>query len=204
MSLINQALRKAQRDRSPNRMASPAERTAAPESAYTPSNGMPPGLVLGLVAGIALLIGLVAGLLVVILQKDPAPIQQAISPATQAVAVQAITRAPAPAQTVTRKQPSVLEELRIARQAAEAKAAADAVAAEKAAAKPGQNIISWLSAATVSGIRLSDTGNKVILNNKSYVVGESVNYALGIKVLVIQEERVLFIDANGKKYMKQL
>jgi hypothetical protein len=204
MSLINQALRKAQRDRSPNRMASPAERTAAPESAYTPSNGMPPGLVLGLVAGIALLIGLVAGLLVVVLQKDPAPIQQAIAPATQAVAVEAITRATALTQTVTRKQPSVLEELRIARQAAEAKAAAEAVAAEKAAAKPGQNIISWLSAATVSGIRLSDTGNKVILNNKSYVAGESVNYALGIKVLVIQEERILFIDANGKKYMKQL
>jgi hypothetical protein len=38
----------------------------------------------------------------------------------------------------------------------------------------------------------------------SYSVGETVNLGLGLKVLIIQEKRILFIDPNGKKYLKQV
>ncbi len=109
----------------------------------------------------------------------------------------------------------MLNDLRIARVAAEAKAAADAtsakqveaakqLAATKAAAKPSQDIIQWLGKSKISGVRLSTSGNKVILNNNAYLVGETVNVGLGLKVLIIQEKRILFIDPNGKKYLKQL
>lgn len=223
MSLINQALRKAQNQRTPTHATTGGEQASAPRPHY-PTNSNQPGLLIGLVAGIALLIGLVAGLTIVVHRKDPAPVaQQAVTlpaPAKQIApakpAIQPLAApTPAPTQPLEQDSPSVLNDLRLARVAAEAKAAADAtsakqveaakqLAATKAAAKPSQDIIQWLGKSKISGVRLSTSGNKVILNNKAYSVGETVNVGLGLKVLIIQEKRILFIDPNGKKYLKQL
>jgi hypothetical protein len=223
MSLINQALRKAQQQRTPSRTATAADHASASPTNYR-SNSNQSGLLIGLVAGIALLIGLVAGLTIVVLRIDPAPVtQQAatlpapvkqIAPATPVIQPLA-PPTPAPTQPLEQGSPSVLNDLRLARVAAEAKAAADAtsakqveaakqLAATKAAAKPSQDIIQWLGKSKISGVRLSTSGNKVILNNKAYSVGETVNLGLGLKVLIIQEKRILFIDPNGKKYLKQV
>lgn len=223
MSLINQALRKAQQQRTPSRPATAADHASASPTNYR-GNSNQSGLLIGLVAGIALLIGLVAGLTIVVLRKDPAPVtQQAatlpalvkqIAPATPVIQPLA-PPTPAPTQPLEQGSPSVLNDLRLARVAAEAKAAADAtsakqveaakqLAATKAAAKPSQDIIQWLGKSKISGVRLSTSGNKVILNNKAYSVGETVNLGLGLKVLIIQEKRILFIDPNGKKYLKQV
>ena len=213
MSLINQALRKAQQQRTPSRPATAADHASASPTNYR-GNFNQSGLLIGLVAGIALLIGLVAGLTIVVLRKDPAPVTQ--QAATLPAPVKQIAPAtPAPTQPLEQGSPSVLNDLRLARVAAEAKAAADAtsakqveaakqLAATKAAAKPSQDIIQWLGKSKISGVRLSTSGNKVILNNKAYSVGETVNLGLGLKVLIIQEKRILFIDPNGKKYLKQL
>ena len=223
MSLINQALRKAQQQRTPSRPATAADHASASPTNYR-GNSNQSGLLIGLVAGIALLIGLVAGLTIVVLRIDPASVtQQAatlsapvkqIAPATPVIQPLA-PPTPAPTQPLEQGSPSVLNDLRLARVAAEAKAAADAtsarqveaakqLAATKAAAKPSQDIIQWLGKSKISGVRLSTSGNKVILNNNAYLVGETVNVGLGLKVLIIQEKRVLFIDPNGKKYLKQL
>jgi rRNA maturation endonuclease Nob1 len=231
MSLINQALRKAQHQRTPNRPATAADHAnASPSPSYNTANTSKPGLLIGLVAGIALLIGLVAGLTIVLLRSEPAPaIQQAassaiapVAPAVSPPALQPLSpalQATPPAQLVEQNRPSVLEELRTARQAAEAKAAAEAGAAKqaaaaalaakqaaeaKAAAKPSQDIIQWLAKSKISGVRLSGSASKVILNNKAYSVGDTVNASLGLKVLIVQEKRILFIDSNGKKYLKQV
>lgn len=235
MSLINQALRKAQHQRTPNRPPTEAGRANVTPSSYTTASTGKPGLLIGLVAGIALLIGLVVGLTIVVLRKDPAPtapqatapaapvapvVQATPAPATQPAIQPLVPPTPAPvvSQPIDQDSPSVLNELRLAREAAEAKAAADAAATRKieaealaakqaaaaaAAAKPSQDIIKWLEQAKISGIRLSQSGSKVILNNKAYSVGDIVNFKLGLKVLIIQEKRILFIDANGKKYLKQ-
>jgi len=223
MSLINQALRKAQQQRTPSRPATAADHASASPTNYR-GNSNQSGLLIGLVAGIALLIGLVAGLTIVVLRIDPASVtQQAatlsapvkqIAPATPVIQPLA-PPTPAPTQPLEQGSPSVLNDLRLARVAAEAKAAADAtsakqveaakqLAATKAAAKPSQDIIQWLGKSKISGVRLSTSGNKVILNNKAYSVGETVNLGLGLKVLIIQEKRILFIDPNGKKYLKQV
>lgn len=250
MSLINQALHKAQRDRTPNRMAEPGSgefSTAAPAS----GSGMKPGLVIGLVVAVALLLGLVAGLSVVLLKgNDAAPLARQTPPAAEdnAPAQENASTPPSePAATTSNnleliappvEPPTtssaldreattpVVEELRKAREAAEAKAAAEAEAAQaeaeakakaaeaeakaaeeaaaRAAAEPNQEIIDWLSRAQITGVKISTTESKVILNGKSYAVGEYANYNLGLKVMIIQEERILFVDANGKKYMKRL
>lgn len=239
MSLINQALHKAQRDRTPNRMAEPG---SGEFSAATPASGsgMKPGLVIGLVVAVALLLGLVAGLSVVLLKgNDAAPLAQQTPPAAEdnAPAQENASTPPSePAATTSNnleliappiEPPTtssaldreattpVVEELRKAREAAEAKAEAEAAQAEaeakaaeeaaaRAAAEPNQEIIDWLSRAQITGVKISTTESKVILNGKSYAVGEFVNYNLGLKVMIIQEERILFVDANGKKYMKRL
>jgi len=231
MSLINQALRKAQRDRTPERM--PDGQSSAPESTASGSEntqGMRMGLVIGLVVAVAVLIGLVAGLSFLLLRgKGDAPAAQQLATlstetATTAPATtEATTTTPAPVEPIeaaTGSKPaadhpiardqstSVVDELRLAREAAETKAAAEAQVAEeaaaRAAAKPSPEIIDWLSRAQISGVKLSETGNKVILNGEPYMVGEYANYTLGLKVMIIQEKRVLFIDKNGKKYMKRL
>lgn len=232
MSLINQALRKAQRDRTPNRMPQPGEPSP---TAYGSSsaNGMRPGLIISLVIVVALLIGLVAGLSVVIFRADRAPPAERMATAPQSPLERP---APAPAPTATpvdpqitppaasttpeiQPAPSVVEELRKAREtteaeaAAQAKAAADRAAAEaqaaeeaaaRAAVQPSEDIIEWLGLAKITGVRLSDTQSKVILNGKTYGVGDYVNFRLGLKVMVIQENRILFVDDNGTKYLKRL
>lgn len=238
MSLINQALRKAQRDRTPNRMADPGA-TGPLTSAPANSSGMKPGLLIGLILAVAVLLGLVAGLSVMLLKgNDSAPLAQqapttpeqpssqdtASTPPTEPVAAtpQALEPISPPIKSPTKAPSSeretlspVVEELRKAREAAEAKAAAEAEAAEaeakaaeeaaaRAAAKPSQEIIDWLTQAKVTGVMLSETNSKIIFNGKTYAVGEYVNYALGLKVMVIQEQRILFVDENGKKYMKRL
>jgi len=226
MSLINQALRKAQQDRSPKRMPQPGE---APQQALgpMPSTGIKPGMIIGVLIALAILIGTIAGLILVIFQKDsptavastPAPNQ----PIMTAPETPAPTPAPAPkpvTQTFTAPSPtpatpttaeselSVLEELRLAREAAEAKAAEEAAdakrAAEIAAAPPNQAIIDWLSESKVTGVRMSGENSKAVINNKAYEAGELVHYGLGLKLIVIQESRLLFEDANGKRYMKRL
>lgn len=238
MSLINQALRKAQRDRTPDRMADPGS-TAPGAAALSGSSGMKPGLIIGLIVVVAVLIGLVAGLSIVLFKGSSAPAKttaqvantqvQAPTPVpTPITASPSATATPEPVAASTEKiepvapqtagtntlplereeTPAVVDELRKAREAAEAKLAAEAKAAEeaaaKAAAKPSQDIIDWLSLAQVSGVKLSETESKVILNGDAYAVGEYVNYALGLKVMIIQEKRILFVDDNGKKYLKRL
>jgi len=236
MSLINQALRKAQRDRTPNRMSQPDEQSPA-AYASSAASSMNPALVIGLVITVAILIGLVVGLSAVLFKGDSAPPGQvATAPAaaaqTAATTATDATNAPSPAETVstiarlsafpaataaveTTSAPSVVDELRKAREASEAEAAAQAKAAAertqaaeqaaaRAAAKPSEDIIAWLSSARLSGVRISDTGSRAIINGETYAVGEFVNFQLGLKVMVVQEERVLFVDKNGKKYMKRL
>jgi hypothetical protein len=236
MSLINQALRKAQQDRNPKRMTPSGEPSAGPAHQMSASSsGMKPGILIGLIAAVALLIGLVAGLTVVILKDSPpAPAQpqtqalQALAPApsvatapapptitpTQTAAVAPsipsviAPQAAAPTQASAPSGNSVLDQLRVAREAAEAKAAEEAaIAAEAkriAELDPNQDVIDWLSDAKVTGVRLSGDDSKAIINNKAYTKDELVHYSLGIKLVVIQETRLLFEDANGKRYMKRL
>jgi type IV secretory pathway VirB10-like protein len=205
----------------------------APSSyAASGTNGMRPALVIGLVITVAMLVGLVAGLSVVIFKGDPAPPAEYAAQTTQPVleppAPASLTESPVdpqitpPAASTVGEAPpapSVVEELRKAREATEAAAAAQAKAAQekaaalakaseeaaaRAAAQPSEDIIEWLGRARITGVRLSDTESKVILNGKTYGVGEYVHFKLGLKVMVIQEQRVLFIDENGKKYLKRL
>jgi uncharacterized protein YneF (UPF0154 family) len=244
MSLINQALHKAQRDRKPNRMPEQGEPSTTAYANNTAS-GMSPAIVIGLIITVAVLIGLVIGLSITVFRDNSSATQQiAANPTAPQTTAQQSTnsaeqtnpelshqniayRTPiAESSSSSVPGPSLVQELRKAREDAEAKAAlateqalaaakaaeerakaaaqAAELAAARAAAKPSQDIIEWLGNATLSGVRISETSSKLILNGKAYSPGEYVNFSLGIKVMVIQENRVLFTDNMGKKYMKRL
>lgn len=230
MSLINQALKKAQRDRSAAPTSNPIpESNSGMQAAPRAGSGTNKGLALGIIAGFSLLIGVVAGLTVLLLSGDdqqPAPLAEAQQPAkveAPAPAPQpAVAASPAPTSSApttsapTSSANDTLSELAAAREAAEAEAAkqreamlaaqaAEEEAARKAAATPDPKIIDWLSKVKLAGVRIADNGDsKVLLNNDAYGAGDTVNYSLGVKVLIIQESRVLFVDKNDKKYLKKL
>ena len=215
MSLINQALKKAQNDRSSSPQAPSLSGSNTISTPAAEKGG--PNLTPVLVAAFAVMLGLIAVLAVMLLKDEPAPLPElATQPSIQTPTPAAI---PTPAPTTQESSPEVLAELQRAREAAEAEAerqreaelaaaaaqkAAAEEAARKAAAKPNPKIIDWLSKVTISGVRLSGTESKVLLNQDAYGVGDTVNYNLGLKVYIIQEKRVLFIDQNDKKYLKRL
>ncbi|MEM8868448.1 MAG: hypothetical protein AAGC73_09290 [Verrucomicrobiota bacterium] len=220
MSLINQALRKAQRDRAPSRMPqSGAE--AGMSTGYASPQQRGPGLIIGLIVGIAVLIGLVAGLTIILLQKEPAPapsqtqIASTIAAATpQAPAATAPTAtapaapvtaaveappAPAPAESPVTGSPapSILAELGAARAEVEEQAEAAAI---QARTPSSPSVRTWLSTAQVAGVRISERGNKAIINGKTYQAGEMIDYELELEVLSIQQGQIILRDANRKEY----
>lgn len=236
MSLINQALKKAQRDRSGSAPQAPSLSGSNSVSSAPSKSG--PSASLIVIAAFAVLLGLIAVLAVMLLKEEPTPTPETanLQPA------EATTPPPAapstnPLQANSTESPQVLADLQRAREAAEAEAERQRVAAEaeaerlrieaeekhqaelaaaaakqaaaeeaarKAAAKPNPKVIDWLSKVTISGVRISGTESKVLLNEDAYGVGDTVNYSLGLKVYIIQEKRVLFIDQNEKKYLKRL
>ena len=241
MSLINQALRKAQQDRTPKTMQPDTDQSMSAEGTRpyrSQESGMKPGVVISLIVMVALLIGIIAGLSVVLFKggdTSTAEAPQSISDTARESLQPLQSSAKIPVRSTPQSGKSeaalgVLDELRIAREDAEAKAATEAAAVEEAeriaiveakeakriaaakaeeaariaAAKPSQDIIKWLSESKVTGVRLSPAGNKVILNGKAFVVDETVHFGLGLKVLAIEEKRILFVDKVGKKYMKRL
>lgn len=190
-----------------------------PAFAAPAQQGMKPGLIIGLIALVAVLIGLVTGLSVVLLNQDDtaaAPVQLAataapaptapVAAAPLATAIPQVQSAPAPA--IANPSPSeLIAELREASEAAQ-KAAAEATAqkaaeATKAAAEPSEAIYQWLRESKIMAVRVSSSGNKIILNGQTYAQGDIVNYELGLRCVIIQEGRVLFMDRNDQKYMKR-
>jgi cytoskeletal protein RodZ len=239
MSLINQALRKAQQDRSPGNRSESGPNQPVGGMPSSSDKSMRPKVIIGLIALVALLIGLATGLSVVLLKggsaesptvaenKAPSahsttsdatpsakPTTEAapapLDPITATASEAAQTPAPAPARSASESSdaaPALVEELRRAREAAEAKAQAEAEAEAVAAAKAKANtpaIVEWLTESRINGVRLSPTNSKVILNGEAYGEGEYVNFQLGLKVIRIEEKRVLFADDSGKKYMKRI
>lgn len=244
MSLINQALRKAQQDRSPR---SAAMDTATPASDHSPAAPLPPqrsgpgtGLVVFLIVAIALLIGLAAGLSIVLLRGDgtestaltaSTPAETTAPTGPQATAPLApltplaplaattpaaetspkVSTAQAPllpspqgsrladaTPTLSTEAEAQLETLRLAREASEAKIRSEAEAAAQA-----PSAVDWLTRSRITGVRVSPSGSRVIMNGTTYTEGEYVNFELGLKVLIVEETRVLFGDENGKKYQKR-
>ncbi len=264
MSLINQALKKAQNDRSNARPeaenpSSPpliAPNNQAPMQ-QRPSSGISPGLIIGLVIGLFVVVAALL-ILVIVLVLRPTNSSPKLAETSTPIISEQLTPKQTPisqdqnqqqsAESRQKAETNLAEQLKVARETAEAKAKAEAkvlvetkalaeIAAQKEKAeaealaaaevkreeeaklkaftemkaaeeaaknKHNPEIVQWLGGATINGVRLSASGSKVLINGKAYSVGDHAHYGLGIKVMVIEENRVLFIDKNGKRYVKQI
>ena len=193
MSLINEALRKAQ-----------SERTMAPGLGDDSGIKKPPvnyttqtnrlGLMIGLSIVILLLLGMIAGLAFVLLNKY----------AAHSYPQTTIAEPEAPDYS-TDKQTSI--DNSAAQSIAPAKSAPANSEPETTdvpvpASKPNEEIVDWLAQSKVTGVRITNSSSKVILNNQAFVPGDSVNMTLDLTILKIEAERIIFIDSNNVEYVK--
>jgi len=221
MSLINQALRKAQRDRAPKKMPTSDEGADAPAAPVqtSPSHKKQQRITIILLTLVALLIGLVSGLSVVFFNNDtiqspPVDLTQAAAPdePDTHAATTPITQKQTPETHSTESAdstPSPIELIAELRKASELtkKAAAPEAASQAPTAKSAKKeiedaIYNWLHEAKITAVRLSNSGNKMTIDGLVFSEGDTVNYQLGLKCVIIQQTRVLFIDRNGQKYVK--
>ena len=203
MSLISQALQKAQRER-PTPAASSNQLPPAPQPQQRQSHG---GLAIGAAIGAAMLIGLLVGLKVASTNRPPAPATQTAQPADKQPALIASNSTPSPALAAHEKTaPAQDAPAQPTAPSLPTGEPSPSTATDKTStgADTQQAIVNWLRRAQINGVRLSEDGNKVLLNNQAYRAGDTIHTELGLKVLLIQQTRVLFIDRSGKKYMKRV
>lgn len=191
MSLINDALRKAQSQRaqSPGLGDDSGVGTQPLNYADRPNRF---GLMIGLGMGIILLLGLVAWLTVLLLDKEKS---QAAEQNAATGPGASVSEMPPQASMGTPTKPA---------HTAPKPAGPTPTVAPAPVAEPNQEIVDWLDQSRVTGVRITSTSSKVILNNEAFIPGDSVNMKLGLKVLEIEAERIIFIDSNGVKYIKML
>ena len=198
MSLINDALKKAQLQRTGN----PADLPPMPgggHAAHGLRRGAPlPAQTLTLVVASAVAAAVVAVVLTVyFFNRSPAPARPVPRP---------VAAAPAPAATPS---PVIVAPVLVPPPVApapkpdtRAAAAPPAPAAPSPAPTPDLRILTSVDALHVMGIRSSGTDSKVLMNDRVYRVNDMVDYTLGIRLTKVAADGLTFTDANGISYPK--
>jgi cytoskeletal protein RodZ len=195
MSLINEALRKAQNQRT---QAPQLGSSRGNQSANYAERSNRTGLMIGLGVCIVILIGLIGGLTVVLLSKDTPQTAQKPLSAEPETSVSEITPQPSLSEPATESTepetkpltPEISEQIPVI------------VETPTEVAEPSQEIIDWLEQSTVTGVRITSSSSKVILNNEAFMPGDNVNMNLGLKMLEIEPQRIILVGSNGVKYVK--
>jgi hypothetical protein len=70
--------------------------------------------------------------------------------------------------------------------------------------KPDPKILAYLDALQVAGVRVSDTGSKVLMNDRVYRENEVVDQLLGLRLKKVESDTLTFEDERGVIYTKNL
>ena len=70
------------------------------------------------------------------------------------------------------------------------------------AAKPDERVHQFVEAIRVTGIRASGTDSKVLMNDRVYRVNDIVDRTLGVRLTKVSTDNLTFTDANGVTYVK--
>lgn len=232
MSLINDALKKAQKQRSGEAPPLAAMPTIGGEAATRiAKRGRPTGFNTLLVrggVGLAVAVVLVGGGLFLFRDRPapaadnppapksaetpapaaaaPAPTATAPAPAPTQFVVPIATptkTAPAPAATTTVATPAKVEPTPPAAPVAAPVAAQPAP--PKVAAPPaklGPRAIAFIENLRVVGIRASATDSKVLMNDRVYRVGDTVEHEMDLKLTGITSSSLTFEDEQGARYTR--
>lgn len=220
MSLINDALKRAQRDRTSHAQA-PLPHAPGASSLRPAGRSGPPWLLIGLGATIGGLFALVAVLLLRPSAPASAPIAAAAPlaapppPATQASA--AVASPPAvtlPVSLTSTETPSAATSTAatltadpVRATAATAPLVIPSVPAPVAAtpagpARPTPRLIQAVEALRVTGIRAAGADSKVLMNDRVYRVGDIVDHELQIRLTAATAQSLTFVDETGASYTR--
>jgi hypothetical protein len=217
MSLINEALKKAQRQRAPDADASalPAPAGAPSGPIVRRSRPMPVQTLLLIVAGAAVLIVFSAIGTVYLMNRTPEPKSVPVTILPPPPVTPASDMSPSPvivAPTLDIASTASAESSTPTPAAVElpttplAQPAPTAPTVEPAAvpapALPDPRIQTFVDAIRVAGIRSSGAESKVLMNDRVYRVGDTVDMALGIKLEAVAPDSLTFVDAHGASYKK--
>jgi hypothetical protein len=207
MSLINEALKKAQRQRSdqPAGMMSSAERMEHHDRpARTQS-------VVLLVAGAAVLVVFSVVITVYLLNRTPVsttPVlaESSTQPGASAAHSAVDLTAPSPvivAPVIAVPAPALEQSPVESAPAATVSAAAPIDIPPIAPGRqPELHIQLWVDAIHVTGVRYAGGENKVLMNDRVYRVNDIVDRALVLKLVKVEPELLTFTDPNGMVYTK--
>ena len=70
--------------------------------------------------------------------------------------------------------------------------------------KPDPKILAYLDAMQIAGVRVSDTGSKVLMNDRVFREGEIVDHLLGLRLKEVESNMLTFVDERGIIYTKSL
>ncbi|HEV8073438.1 MAG TPA: hypothetical protein VGP21_04835 [Opitutaceae bacterium] len=70
--------------------------------------------------------------------------------------------------------------------------------------KPDPKILAYLDALQIAGVRVSDTGSKVLMNDRVFRENEIVDHLLGLRLKKVQSDILTFVDERGVIYTKNL
>jgi len=68
--------------------------------------------------------------------------------------------------------------------------------------KPDPKILAYLDALQIAGIRVSDTGSKVLMNDRVFRENEIVDHLLGLRLKKVESDNLTFVDERGVIYTK--
>jgi hypothetical protein len=226
MSLINDALKKAQ-----NRQGTPAPATpGTPGPAQVPgqSSGqkktLARGFFVGALATLLVVAASVAGTVLLLKKDEPPPAKPAPAPA--AAVISPAPPSPAPIQPVSAPvTPAVTTVVAATTPAADTSPPPRAPMAPVPPVQPpqtppasttpspaeppapairlGTRIQAVVDRLRVTSIRISDTGNKAILNDRLFRVNDLVEPALGLRLTDIQPHLLTFTDETGATYLRR-
>lgn len=228
MSLINEALKKAQHQRTGSALDAPPM-PGGGSAAHRGSQGMPKGTLVLLLAGAAVVV--VISVVATVYFVNRAPVAKValtpvatlpVSVAAKPAPLSAPTDSPVIIAPVIFKAPSPVVEAPVAAPVAASTASSSPSAQPKdeprqssqsdggqpAPPQPvvegslADRIADFVDKARVTGIRASDTGSKVLMNDKVYRVNDVVNRNLGLRLVKIESDSLTFADANNATYVK--
>lgn len=207
MSLINEALKKAQHQRT----GSPMDAAPMPgggSGAGRRGQSMPTGTLVLLIAGATVVIVISVVATVYFVNRAPAVTVAAVPAVTQPVVIKpaaapepspviiapVIVQAPPPVVELPSPPPPVVE--------AETPVAAALVPEPVVEGSLADRIAMFIDKVHVMGIRASGTDNKVLMNDHVYRINDIVDRKLGLRLVKIAGDSLTFADANGVTYVK--
>jgi hypothetical protein len=226
MSLINDALKKAQRQQPNNPFGVEPPMPGGGGGGRVPKRGKPTsaqGIVLMVAGGAVLIVLSVVGTVFLVNGKSApkpaapvAPQRTAATPTAAPASAPApvivvpkievpatITVAPAPVTPPARTETASVERApaAVSRAASEAKSEPKAVT-PSTKSLPDERVNVFLDALRITGIRSSGGDSRVMMNDHVYRVNDIVDRSLSLRLTAVASDHLTFTDSNGIAYDK--